>query len=78
MTSVDRPSKKRAVRAWGLADPDGSVWYESFAFRRRAIAFAVQRCMGAHEYERLGNDSARWRLARRRGYRVIRVEVRRV
>jgi hypothetical protein len=69
---------KDVRRAWGLADPNGDLWFETFAFKRRAIEFAVQRCIGAGEYERLGNDSARWQLAYKRGFRILPVDIRRV
>lgn len=58
-------------KAWGLADPNGSVWFESFANKQRAMSFAVQRCIGAGEYAGLMNDSDRWKLAYRRGFRIV-------
>lgn len=37
--------------------------------------YAVQRSMDTRDYERLGNDHARWKFAYRKGHRIVRVEV---
>lgn len=66
---------KTSRLSWGLLDPDGSPWHESFAYRSRAIEFAVQRCMGATTYDELGDNTRRWQYAYKRGYRVVRVRV---
>jgi hypothetical protein len=62
-------------KSWGVMSPNGTLWHEAFYNKRRAMAYATRRNIGAEEYERLGNDSARWKLAYRRGYRLVRVTV---
>jgi hypothetical protein len=62
---------------WAVLNPSGGVvrWVGARSTRREAISVAVEGCMSADDYWRLGNDSARWQHAYRRGYRVIRVNL---
>lgn len=62
---------------WGLVDRDGRLcrWPLPKDTRAGLMSEASMYCMGAGDYERLGNDSRRWALLYRRGYRAVRVVV---
>lgn len=60
---------------WGIRDPHDGLWPEAFRYRRIAVTHAVYYSLTVSEYTRLKTDTARWRLAYRRGYRIVRVRV---
>jgi hypothetical protein len=66
---------KETKKSWGIWSPWGGLWNEAFYNRQRAMAFAVERCIGAGEFERLETTEKRWKLAYRRGHRLVRVTV---
>jgi hypothetical protein len=49
---------------------------ETFRTKQQAMAWAVERVIVANEYHEAGTLSKRWRIAYRRGWRIVRAEVR--
>lgn len=62
--------------AWGCVNTRlGDAFIEVFGTKQQMIDYAVQRCMGAHEYDRAGTNTKRWKIAYRRGWRLKRCRV---
>ena len=62
---------------WVLVDKKGLIlpWAGARATRRQVMAEAVKGCIGVTDYLRLTNDSDRWKIARRHGYRIVKATV---
>ena len=61
---------------WAVFDYHGNLMAWTVRVRRAdAQIESVSGCMGFREFERLGNDHARWRYLYRQGYRAAKVTV---
>lgn len=58
---------------WVLVNEKGLIvpWVGARATRRQVMAEAAKGCISAYDYYRLSTDSARWKIARRCGYRIV-------
>lgn len=66
------------LRVWAIKHPTHGLYYGSWWARREAIHEAARSCMGVDDYDRLGNDKARWAFLKRKGIRIVRVEVKEI
>lgn len=67
-----------ALRAWAIKSPKTGLFFGSWSSREEAKREAGMGCMGVDDYHRLGSDKERWEFLHRKGFRIVRVEVKEI
>ena len=63
-------------RMYAVKSPAGILWTFSARPSRKEALECGAEAMSINDFERLGTLTARWRFQYRRGYRVVRCELR--
>ena len=60
-----------------LLHPEGFVmeWAGAVPKRRTMIEKAVTSCLGYKEYQDLGDDKVRWKVLKRRGWKIQKAQI---